>query len=189
MSQNRSLSQPPPVLAVWAVLIVLVVFLSRETFQREVSPAFVPFQPNVIHVEISVDDMAMQMHQFYDGLTPLDVIKLTEPALLAPETLDQQWARPLISGERLKLIKNGRKIEALRREWMPSSHRLAMVIPLHPDRMTQTDWQILPGVGTVLAERIENDRQKNGDYGRLEKLKRVNGVGKKRIDSWRQFFL
>jgi DNA uptake protein ComE-like DNA-binding protein len=45
--------------------------------------------------------------------------------------------------------------------------------------MSRADWTALPGVGTVLAKRNENDRQKNGDFGRLGTLNRVPGIGKK----------
>jgi competence protein ComEA len=63
-----------------------------------------------------------------------------------------------------------------------------MAIPLHPDRMNINDWTFLPGIGAALAERIENDRQENGDFGSLDALIRVKGIGKKRISNWIEFF-
>ncbi|MCP3177174.1 helix-hairpin-helix domain-containing protein [Desulfuromonas sp. KJ2020] len=54
--------------------------------------------------------------------------------------------------------------------------------------MSLADWTVLPGVGPKLAERIEKDRQKNGDFGSLEALQRVKGIGPKRINSWKFFF-
>jgi competence protein ComEA len=54
--------------------------------------------------------------------------------------------------------------------------------------MVGDDWQALPGIGPKLAERIEVDRQKNGEFASLEDLKRVSGIGKKRIEAWRIFF-
>ena len=71
---------------------------------------------------------------------------------------------------------------------MPASHRVSMGIPLHPDRMNSSEWRYLPGIGQALAERIELDRQKNGEFVRLESLDRVRGVGMKRIKTWRTFF-
>lgn len=71
---------------------------------------------------------------------------------------------------------------------MPASQRIVLGIPLHPDSMVGDDWQALPGIGPKLAERIEADRQKNGEFASLEDLKRVSGIGKKRIEAWRIFF-
>lgn len=65
---------------------------------------------------------------------------------------------------------------------------MAMGISLNPDRMSRADWTALPGVGPTLAERIENERQKNGEFGSLDALNRVLGIGKKRLDLWRKFF-
>jgi len=71
---------------------------------------------------------------------------------------------------------------------MPASHRIVMGIPLHPDQMSRDDWIALPGVGPALADRIEKDRQKNGELGSYAALARVNGIGKKRLDGWKKFF-
>jgi DNA uptake protein ComE-like DNA-binding protein len=43
-------------------------------------------------------------------------------------------------------------------------------------------------VGDALAERIEINRQNNGDFKVFDALIRVKGVGEKRIESWRAFF-
>jgi competence protein ComEA len=47
--------------------------------------------------------------------------------------------------------------------------------------MSRSDWVALPGIGKKLAENIHIDRQKNGDFGSLDALKRVKGVGPGRI--------
>ena len=76
----------------------------------------------------------------------------------------------------------------LNQGWIPSAQRMALQIPLHPDRMSGDDWQALRGVGPRLAEVIERNRQENGDFGRFESLERVKGVGPKRILQWNEFF-
>jgi competence protein ComEA len=65
---------------------------------------------------------------------------------------------------------------------------MAIGVKLHPDHMTREDWEALPGIGSRLAEKIEENRQKNGDFGALDDLKRVRGVGSKSIERWRCFF-
>lgn len=71
---------------------------------------------------------------------------------------------------------------------MAARKRVALGIALHPDRMSRADWESLPGIGPKLALAIELDRQENGDFGHLEALERVRGIGPKRIEAWRKFF-
>lgn len=155
----------------------------------EALPAFLPLERGIVQVELIGDGLVSGVYQFNDGLTPKDVIKLTDPLLVENLAIDSDWSQPLRSGESLRfLIKKGPKITLLQRSWMPASHRMALAIPLHPDRMSRRDWRALPGIGDSLAERIENDRQKNGGFGSLEALTRVKGIGKKRVNRWKEFF-
>ena len=43
----------------------------------------------------------------------------------------------------------------------------------------------LPGVGPVLARRISDDRNINGPYRRIEDLRRVKGIGPKKLEALR----
>ena len=94
----------------------------------------------------------------------------------------------LIGGEVLALQVEAGKVTHFQRSWMTAGQRMTLRIPLHPDRMTRSDLTALPGIGASLAETIERDRQNNGEFGSLEALKRVRGVGVKRIARWRDFF-
>lgn len=180
--------QPPPALGVLAVLVLLATLLGREASVSEDLPVFFQPQQGIIHVELAGDEVVSGVYQFNDGLSPIDVILLTHALTLDPLPADPVWTRPLCNGERLRISKNDHKIASVHREWMSASHRLTLGIPLHPDRMTLADWPALPGVGAGLAERIENHRQKNGDFGSLEALGKVKGIGEKRLDAWRKFF-
>jgi competence protein ComEA len=180
--------QAPPALSVLTVLIFLGVLLSREASMMEGLPVFLPSEQSIVHVEIAGDVLLPGVHQINDGMTLSDVIKLTDPLLVENMTGDPAWLKLLRNGESVRINRKDGEIEILQQGWMPASHRLAMEIPLHPDRMSQSDWTVLPGVGVVLADRIEKNRQKNGDYGNLNALMRVNGIGKKRVSGWRVFF-
>nr|WP_283775430.1 helix-hairpin-helix domain-containing protein [Desulfuromonas sp. CSMB_57] len=54
--------------------------------------------------------------------------------------------------------------------------------------MTLRDWEALPGIGPKLAERIEEDRQKNGDFGVWSEVQRVKGIGPRRIEALEKYF-
>jgi competence protein ComEA len=181
-------SQSPPAFAVLALLIFLAVLLSREASTMEDLPAFLPPERGIVHVELIGDDLLPGVYQFYDGLALRDVIKLTDALSAENLTIDSGWLKLLSGGESFEIVRKDQKIKLLQRGWMSASHRMALGIPLHPDRMSRTDWKSLPGIGDVLAERIENNRHKNGDYGCLEALVRVKGIGEKRIDRWKFFF-
>jgi competence protein ComEA len=122
-------------------------------------------------------------------LTPEGIIKLTLGKDVPPDLLaNPEWSRPLENGERLDVESNGNEINCLCRSWMSAEARMALFIPLHPDRMTLEDWTALSGIGPRLALRIEQHRQKYGDFKSLGTLQNVPGIGPKRISSWKVFF-
>ena len=186
--QIKTFLPTPPILTVLAVLVFLSALLSREASLTEDLPLFLPAAQHFVSVELVGDELLAGVYQYYDGLTLRDVIKLTCPLSVKSLTSDPIWSQPLRDGESLSIVRKDQKISILGRNWMRASQRVALAIPLHPDRMSIKDWTALPGVGDALAERIENDRQKNGDFNRLDSLIRVNGIGKKRVLSWREFF-
>ncbi len=178
----------PPKSMILVALVFFSILLNREALLTESLPIFLSYEQNIIYVEMEGHGLTPGVYQFNDGSSPLDVIKLTNPLLLENIDLDPRWHKPLQDGESLRMVKKDRETSVLHRSWMKASHRLSMEIPLHPDRMSLGDWTVLPGVGIALAERIENDRQKNGDFGFLDALIRVKGIGEKRVNSWRGYF-
>lgn len=128
------------------------------------------------------------VHQFSDGQPLESVISMT-PWPATPRFLENPClAQPLENGQALDLFLKDGEIVDIFLSWMPAGQRLALGIPLQTDRMSRQDWEDLPGVGPVLAEKIDLDRQENGEFGRLERLRRVRGIGAGRIAAWKKFF-
>ena len=127
------------------------------------------------------------IHQFNDDPTPLSVIRRT----LSENSFDLEKKPalhiPLHSGEGLEILEKIPQTFEIHRFWSPAEMRMAFFIPLHPDRMSLRDWEALPGIGPKLAARIEENRQKNGDFGSLKSLKRVRGIGDSHIQRWKVF--
>ena len=128
------------------------------------------------------------VRQFDDDCRLRSVIELTSyvvadsvRAILADNILIE-------SGRRIDLIVQETEIQSIYFSWMTAGQRVALGIPLHPDRMTASDWEFLPGVGAKTAARIEENRQENGDFGSFKGLRRIKGVGSSKMATWRHFF-
>jgi competence protein ComEA len=96
--------------------------------------------------------------------------------------------RPLSSGDVLNLRCEAGKVSVLSLETMPGKERMLLGIPLDPDRMTASEWEMLPGIGPVLARRIVADRQENGAFGGLAGVLRVSGVGPATLERISRYF-
>ena len=170
------------------LLLILIVNISRVSFQQEADTAFLSKNPDMVQVQLGNGFPEQSIHQYIDGSRWHNVIKMTgrqiSSALKAPERLQ----RPVKTGEKIDLVLQGGLVAGFNLSWMPAAKRVALGIPLHPDRMTEADWQVLPGIGAQTAQMIERDRQKNGDFGSVATLSRVPGLGKKRLSAWNQYF-
>lgn len=170
------------------LLLFSVFTLSRQVFREEKPPAFFVLPGPGVVVGLGDGFPRRGIRQISDDSCPGDVIMLTflEGRAVAPKYQGKEDR--LVNGELLTLTFPDAEKATLSRSWLPAAQRIALSIPLHPDRMTLADWMVLPGIGPKLAERIEADRQKNGDFGSLGALQRVSGIGPKRIDRWGKFF-
>ena len=180
-----------------ALLILLLLVLLGYSWSRRIAPSgagtpafFIPPRGQGIIVACADGFPRRGIHHFSDGDTPSAVISVT---IGSAESLDKplrgDLSTPLQSGEVLALrtSEDGASLE-LKRSYLPAKQRILLGIPLHPRRMTASDWQDLPGVGTKLAAAIELERQKNGEFVSLDDLRRVRGIGAGRIDAWRHYF-
>jgi len=188
MSSGRFQTFSPASL-VLALFVCLCVLSGRSSFCEEGAPAFFVSEEAGGWVELGKGFKFPGVRHIFDKATIADVMKLTNGAVGSSALYESSEGQMFLApGERLDFDEHSSENIYLRRSWMSASARITLGVPLHPDRMRLTDWTTLPGIGPKLAERIEMYRQKNGDFGRLEALRAVPGIGPKRIDSWRVFF-
>lgn len=177
-------------LLVTLMLLGLLVVYGRELFlDREGPPAFFVEKRPGVAVSLGKGFPGSGVHQFSDGTTPLGAIKMTGLAVSPDFPVNKHLEQPLVDGETLDIVVINKQVAEIKRLWMPAAQRIVLGIPLHPDRMSGDDWEALAGIGPRIAQAIEEERQRNGDFGSLAGLQRVKGIGPKRLSAWRQFFL
>jgi competence protein ComEA len=177
----------------WLLLLLMLGLTINDlgwiSFQDEKSPALRASGTQQMQVLIANTGGSLDgIHQINDAQQLIDVINLA--GLVLPASLLQQVSEegPFLDGKMLNFQVVNNDLVAVELVWMSAAKRMTLGIPLHVNRMSESDWQDLPGVGPSLALGIKNDRHKNGDYESIYALARVHGVGTKRIEKWKPFF-
>lgn len=181
-------NRPGLALLILAPLILLSLDIGRHVLPRQDVPSFFAEEPPALQIQVEGGGLLPGIYQFSDVVTVQTVINMTD---LGPADVllnNGQNEPPLESGEKLVFQVVEGKVQSFERGWMTAAQRVALGIPLHPDRMALTDWDDLPGIGESLAAAIEDDRQKNGDYGRVSALLRVRGIGPGKMKRLKPFF-
>ena len=58
---------------------------------------------------------------------------------------------------------------------------------IDPNLSSQADLETLPGIGPVLAQRIINYRRAHGPYKKIDDLRKVSGIGRKKLEKLRPY--
>jgi len=175
------------------LLVLLLTAYLGFTFGRSLSvdaerSAVSIAKPHKIRVLFDEGFFVQGVRCFSDDMDLFSAIKLTNTSIQEKSLVSTVGTLRILDGQRLTLIKKNNVVTDVACDWMPAAQRIALGIPLHPDRMQLADWKVLSGIGEKLAWKIEKDRQINGDFGSLNALTRVPGIGKRLIRSWQKFF-
>ena len=183
---NKSIGSHPPLLFGAAVFATLIWLTVRGFLQAQESPYFSVETPAGIRVSLEEGDSGLGVRQYHDSMTIGDAIKLTDGISSGSGVENSALlGANLVDGMVVGVSPDTGEIAS---GCMPARQRLALGIPLHPDRMTIEDWEALPGIGPGLATQIELDRQKNGDFGRFDALDRVKGIGPAKLKLLEPYF-
>lgn len=180
----------PPLLFGVVVFAAVALLLGRGVLPPQEPPAFSLQESVGTRVLLGEGFTNRGVHQFLDGNTVDGVKGLTGLAIIpAVGAAGAGSGAGLVDGMALTIGETGETQGEIKQGWMPARQRVALGIPLHPDRMSREDWVTLPGVGEKLADEIESDRQNYGDFGRFEALERVKGIGPAKLKALRPFFV
>jgi competence protein ComEA len=180
--------RPGASLCVVLLLVWFVVQSRPSSVHGQGPPAFFVEKVDGVRVALWSGSAPPVVRQFDGGTQLSSAIYLTVGHTPIYAEQGHESNTPLRDGEALELRPLSAQGVEVRRFWMPARWRMALGIPLHPDRMDEGDWQALPGIGPKLAAAIELDRQNNGEFVEFHRLQRVRGVGPKRLQEWKKYF-
>lgn len=150
--------------------------------------AFLPYTAASVSVRVEGDAASRGIFAFPEGTDLASVIKMTVPAKPSHMLRENNLTAPLHRGDLVEISRVSPQQIEIHMKSMKARERMLLGIPLNPDRMDLDDWRCLPGIGPVMAQRIRDYRQKNGEFGSLEGLGRVQGIGDKKIEMLKKYF-
>lgn len=176
-------------LVVSLVIIASFFYIQQGVLAVQVPPVvFVAPHNAGFYVELSAQ-LAVS------GIT--QVVHIESPEELLRHVSSDEWRSLLVAYLSKHQLHNGQRVTVnmnLAGEWlvqcdfMSAQRRMVLGIPLHPDRMSRTDWLALPGVGERMAQKIVANEAQYGKFYTYEALGRVSGIASKTLERWRDYF-
>ncbi len=178
-------------LAIWflsACLVATLYSAGHEASQKGSPVAFLRYTAagNIVRLKGCVP--APGIYRFPQGATTMTVINVTAPHLAGKIANRTVLETKLQNGDIIEIAVNDRQHVEVITDKMKAKERILLGIPLDPDRMDYADWDSLPGIGPGLAKSIMDDRHINGAFGSIEALRRVPGIGEKRLEELKKYF-
>jgi competence protein ComEA len=134
-------------------------------------------------VQISGDVAHPGIYTIIDKKMTGSVIQMSTP--LCNRVLDRsdmQLLSGLRSGDAVDIsCKSHGKKPFIKILPMNTKQCLTLGIPLELNLMSEADFELLPGIGPVLAKKIIQYRQKNGEFVKIEDLLQIDGIGDKKL--------
>jgi competence protein ComEA len=172
-----------------ATLLLIPLMLKGRTVPvSRNSTALLRSGGGTVHVRFAGDVHHAGVYTFRQGMSRLTAINLTMPHLLLSSEQQLLLAGTLADGEIIECNGNALQHPVITVKSMKVRERILLGIRLDPNRMSADDWDALPSIGPALAHRIVDYRQINGDYGSLEELKAVSGIGDGKIEKIKKYF-
>jgi len=146
--------------------------------------------PALGFVQIDGDVVHPGVYSINDKKMTNSVIKMIEPRCDEQLLLQTaQLSAPIQSGSSLRVICKGPDNRLLISHGvMKTSQLLTLGVPLDLNQVTESDLNLLPGIGPTLAHRIVEYRQKNGYFRVSSELLQVEGIGEKKYRILSDYF-
>jgi competence protein ComEA len=151
--------------------------------------AFFDPAPHEITVRIEGDVRHPGIYSLSANIMTNGAIALAKPVWRWENSVFKIGALPaLTSGSTIRLNRKQNDSFVISMGSMSSSERMLLGLPLDINVMDVADFDRLPGIGPVLAARIVEFRQFNGEKMRPDQLVFVKGIGLKKYAVLKKYF-
>lgn len=166
-----------------------VAFKSRRSAQHAAPAAFVVQSSSRTLVRVTGDVQHPGIYLLDANLLTDDAIMLAVPAWQPKRPVPGgSGSLPLSNGADIRVIKHPDASIEIHRGIIPAAQSLLLGIPLDLNAMDAADFERIPGIGPVLAQRIVDYRQNNGGKLAKKDLLWIEGIGEKKYNRSSRYF-
>jgi competence protein ComEA len=173
------------------ILFILALFILGLLYFKFYHHPTLP--PEEIFREIVVEVLGeIKTPGIYIFKNPPTLKEAIEKAGGLKETLSFDGAsssETLETGTLLTLMRESDNLIKVKWGRMESKKLLVFSIPLDLNRVSVEDLCLIPGIGESLAQEIVDYRKRRRGFRSVEELKNVKGIGDKKYQSFRTFFI
>lgn len=169
-----------------AVVVLLIASLSLALFffysaRGEAVPQVVPVSTSsekldppitVIYIDVTGRVKVPGVYQLPEGSRVIDAIEIAGGLKRGFNASHINLARRLVDGEQVAIT--SKKFQTVE---PPTGRRGIFTGKVSINSGTRAQFDSLPGIGPVLAQRIIDHRNKNGSFAKLEDIQSVSGIG------------
>lgn len=173
------------VLFLLALLILALIYY--KFYYRHASPPEEVYEEVVIELQGEVRNPGVYIFR-----APPTLIEAIEKGGGLKESAHLEGAQAsevLETGTLLNVSKESPKEVRIALGRMEARKLLAFSIPLDLNRVSVEDLCLIPGIGESLAREIVTYREKRRRFRSTEELKNIKGIGEKKFDSIKNYFI
>jgi competence protein ComEA len=145
------------------------------------SPSVGAAPANTIVVDVVGAVRKPGVYDFPQGARVIDAVRAAGGFLPGAESQAINLARPLVDGEQVVVPKKGEAPAAAGSGAGPSAQQPGGKVNINS--ATVSDFENLPGIGPVLAQKIVDYREQHGPFRSIQDLMKVTGIGQKKFDA------
>ena len=176
------------VIGIGAITLTIFFFLSSRTeavpVLQENSTSTGPISTNakstapgissnqVIYIDVAGKVKTRGVYQLPEGSRVIDAITIAGGVKLGVSTSHINLARKLVDGEQVLIMK-----EKFISAPTSSGRKSIFAGKVSLNSASKAQFDSLPGIGPVIAQRIIDYRNKNGPFQTLESIQSVSGIG------------
>lgn len=188
--KNRSRWILLPEQRVFLTLLLLVLLVSYWIRSHS---GLLPWQKGVGKPPIPPDSFVVEVKGgpalpgIYTFSGQVGIEEILSRAGMAEERIHKETVpSPLKTGTTIVLSQSSQGLK-IRVRPMDPAKKILYTIPIDLNAIQADELTLIPGIGPTLAKRIVRYRDRKGGFTRLDELRNVSGVGRKKLESLRRY--